>query len=439
LKIKLLFSSLFFVCCASVTNNISFAQCSGGTPFGTINPINTWQTVGGLFAGQYLSFNATAGNNYQFSLCSANGGAASYNSEITILDNSGNYAGGYNDDSCGQQSFLAWNPSTSGTYRVLINEVSCQPNTTNTTLAYKTTAPSGQCYSVNQISYLPENNTGTPVLVNLDDIWSGVIQLGFNFCFYGITYNQCIIGSNEVISFDIGNANTNNTWPISAAIPSPSPTDLLNSIMAPWQDVDPGVAGNITYNTNGIAPNRKFIVTFDNIAMFSCNTLFSTSQIILYETSNIIETHILNKDVCSTWNAGAAIHGIQDQTGSNAEVVPGRNYPTLWTATNDGYRFTPTCPPCGNPISVGENIQSTGIVISPNPTSGKIEVRSERSEVRSIEIYNIYGEKVYSAANFQINSSSNFQIDLSEANNGVYFVKVQTNEGITVRKIVIQK
>ena len=33
--------------------------------------------------------------------------------------------------------------------------------------------------------------------------------------------------------------------------------------------------------------------------------------------------------------------------------------------------------------------------IYPNPTSGKIEVRSEKSEVKSIEIFNVFGELVY--------------------------------------------
>src|SRR5262249_35483810 len=45
-----------------------------------------------------------------------------------------------------------------------------------------------------------------------------------------------------------------------------------------------------------------------------------------------------------TWNGGAAIHGVQVD-GTTAYVIPGRNYPTQWSATNDAYRFTPqgTC------------------------------------------------------------------------------------------------
>src|SRR3972149_5279800 len=64
------------------------------------------------------------------------------------------------------------------------------------------------CYTVNPITYNSEIVSGIPVLVNIDDVWSAVIPISFNFCFYGTTYNQCIIGSNEVISFNLTNAIT---------------------------------------------------------------------------------------------------------------------------------------------------------------------------------------------------------------------------------------
>src|SRR6185436_8049043 len=56
---------------------------------------------------------------------------------------------------------------------------------------------------------------------------------------------------------------------------------------------------------------------------------------------NAIEIYIRNKPLCSSWNGGAAIEGIQNANGTVAYVVPGRNYPSQWTATNDAYRFTP--------------------------------------------------------------------------------------------------
>lgn len=199
-------------------------------------------------------------------------------------------------------------------------------------------------YTTQQIPYNPyPYNMGTGILLNIDDRWSSAIQIPFNFCFYGTTYNQLVIGSNGMISFDITNAGGGNQWQITAGIPSPN--NPTNAIYAPFHDIDPSVAGTIRWALYGNAPCRVFVVSFENCAMFSCNNLIATQQIAIYETTNIIETYIQNKPTCGTWNSGAAIHGIQNATGTAATVVPGRNFPTQWTATNDAWRFVPAGAP----------------------------------------------------------------------------------------------
>ena len=60
-------------------------------------------------------------------------------------------------------------------------------------------------YTTQQIPFSPyPMNAGTPILVNIDDVWGSPLPIGFNFCFYGNTYSQCVIGSNGVLSFDLG-------------------------------------------------------------------------------------------------------------------------------------------------------------------------------------------------------------------------------------------
>ena len=201
-------------------------------------------------------------------------------------------------------------------------------------------------YTVDSIPYTPFSfSTGVPILIGIDDQWSDVITLPFCFDFFGATYNQCIVGSNGCIGFNLANANTYNTWPINAAIPSVTPADMLNTIMGPWHDVDPSVGGQQFYELQGTAPCRRLVVSWYLIPMFQCNNIIATHQIVLYETTNIIEVYIQDKPICTTWNAAAAIEGIQDSTGTQAYVVPGRNFPTVWTATNDAWRFTPSGAP----------------------------------------------------------------------------------------------
>ena len=187
----------------------------------------------------------------------------------------------------------------------------------------------------------------TDANIYTDDIFGSVIDMGFNFDFYGNTYNQVVLSSNNYLSFNTANAGGFSGWAINEAVPNNFDAPL-NAILCPWQDIYPGVDGNgtIQYATTGEAPNRVFIASFCGIPMFSCTDICYSSQIKLYESTNVIETHIAQKVLCTTWNGGVAIHALHNADGTIAHVVTGldgveRNYPNQWTCENDGWRFTP--------------------------------------------------------------------------------------------------
>ncbi|MEY4293301.1 MAG: hypothetical protein RIQ61_1699 [Bacteroidota bacterium] len=171
-----------------------------------------------------------------------------------------------------------------------------------------------------------------------DDLYTSVINIGFPFTFYGNTYSQCVFSSNGYICFNTANAGLFSPWSITGGIPGN--TALLNSIAAFYSDIFP-TSGSLDYATVGTAPNRKFIVSFCDIPMFSCTTLKTSFQIILFETTNEIEIHIANAPLCTTWNGGLAIEGLQNATGTIAHPITGRNA-QQWTAFRSSHRFTPT-------------------------------------------------------------------------------------------------
>lgn len=203
-------------------------------------------------------------------------------------------------------------------------------------------------YTQSTIPYAPDSfYLGT--LVNWqfgDDEVAGPFNLGFNFCFFGQSYNQCYIGSNGWVSFS---ANQPTTF-TSATIPSSAGNVPVNCIMGPWQDWYPGVGGTVKYTTLGTAPFRRFVVSWDSVAMFQCTTTYGTFQIVCYETTNIIENHIELKPACLTWANGTAVQGLHDPTGTIAYTVPGRNS-TQWLANNEAVRYTPAGPPIPYTIS----------------------------------------------------------------------------------------
>lgn len=208
-----------------------------------------------------------------------------------------------------------------------------------TSLTLTATVPSFSATAPTTILFGPSPGYGA-----YDDAMSTTwIPIGFNFTFYGNTYNQCLVSSNGYVQFT-GTPGGYSPWAIGGGIPSAAAP--LNCIMAPWQDTYPGYNNPTNefarYKTFGTAPNRVFVVEFMDIPMFSCWTFCFGTQIKLYEGTNVIETHISYKTLCNSWNNGYAIHGIQNASGTVAHVVPGRNFPAVWSATADGKRWTPT-------------------------------------------------------------------------------------------------
>lgn len=202
-------------------------------------------------------------------------------------------------------------------------------------------------YLISQINYNPDPFTGGDTIsLNFDDFHSAAVPLPFSFCFFDSTFDSIVIASNGYITFDLSAANNFSPWAIADSAPLPGMPDFL--VMAPYQDIDPSTGGIITMREAGVAPYRRVIISYFQVPMFQCNQLSFSEQIILYETTNIIETHIADKPLCAAWNGGVAIHGIQKDT-STAYIVPGRDYPSQWTATNEGWRFAPDGP-CAGPL-----------------------------------------------------------------------------------------
>ena len=91
------------------------------------------------------------------------------------------------------------------------------------------------------------------------------------------------------------------------------------------------------------------------------------------------------------------------------------------------------------PWSISEN-ETYNVVVYPNPTSGVLNLIQERIEngltIENVEVFDIYGKKI--SSHHQIILSSNPQIDLSNLNSGIYFIKMITEQGAIVKKVVKQ-
>lgn len=206
------------------------------------------------------------------------------------------------------------------------NTAQLMANLTDTVFVVDSAACS--IYTLDSIPFAPVNGSGTTVSLG-DDALSLGLPIGFDFEFYCTTYNQFAISSNGFITFDLfgghgccsGQGLPNNS----------TPNDLIALC---WEDLSPNTGGTIDYFTTGTAPNRQLVVRFNNVPRFGGGSLV-TGQIVLYEGSNVIEIHS-----SSISTDGQTTQGIENADGTLGLAVSGRNS-SLWSATNDAYRFSP--------------------------------------------------------------------------------------------------
>ncbi len=206
-------------------------------------------------------------------------------------------------------------------------------------LVFGALGASAQNYTVTQLPFAMASSAGVPVTNMIDDAVYGPFPIGFDFCFYGNVYTEFYIGSNGWVSFSPGQPGS---WQVGATIPSASASYCKNCIMAPFEDWYPSLnsSTNVYYETRGVSPCRQLVVTFLDIGLFQCTSSIGTFQVILYETTNLIDNHLLSKPTCTSWQGGNSIHGLHNITGTVAAVVNNRNAVSFST-NQETWRFTP--------------------------------------------------------------------------------------------------
>jgi len=128
------------------------------------------------------------------------------------------------------------------------------------------------------------SNISTQYYFSDNDESGSLINIGFDFPFYGENYNQCIINPNGWVGFGNDNDAWDNTSIPSSAAPRPA-------IFGFWDDLNPmndnctSCSGEVYYYTDG----SKMVIWFNDVAHWTNyfdNSLYNF-QIVLYSTGEV--------------------------------------------------------------------------------------------------------------------------------------------------------
>jgi hypothetical protein len=238
---------------------------------------------------------------------------------------------------------------------------------TATPVGYTMTAITTSALAPQGINVLAEMGAATVPLSfgSLDDGRWDNISIPFSFRFYGTIFNAVNISTNGWVG--LGSTNSTATG-YGFALPNASaPNNVIHAATSDLIFSGAGNTGILEYFTAGTYPNRKFVVNYGDAQFRPIPSSGAINvQVILYETTNVIEIH--TTDCTNTTTAKA--QGIENSGGTLATVATGRNNTTNWaiTPSSSAYRFTPDNITYSWSPATGLNTTSGAIVIA-TPTA----------------------------------------------------------------------
>ena len=189
--------------------------------------------------------------------------------------------------------------------------------------------------------------TQSSVALTADGAMTTNIDIGFSFVFNGNTYTQLRASSDGFVVFGTtGTTTLTNNLATTTANKRPGLAPL-------WDDLQ--CTSGITYQTNGVAPNRTFTLEWKDMEWnWQSTTAVMSFQVVLYESTNIVD--FIYQQGATAVNNGSASIGImgtattdyislQDVTASPViSTTSSLNTLNVKPATNQVYRFTPSNP-----------------------------------------------------------------------------------------------
>jgi hypothetical protein len=203
---------------------------------------------------------------------------------------------------------------------------------------------------------LEDMSSGTTNLVPAasDDGNSLTFNIGFDFWFDGVRFNQ--FGANANGFVKLGPAPTGTSFTNSIATTTNAP-----KIMAYWDDLWVGTNGQVHFKVVGTAPSRKLVVEWQNMTIpraGAATTGAGTFQMWLYESSHATLPGVIafvygNGIILNSANGGYSI-GLQSgaatnfasvtTTGDTVSYAAANNTQTNAITAGKKYTFTPNIP-----------------------------------------------------------------------------------------------
>ena len=443
------------------------------------------------FGGEYVRVTGlVAGYVYRISTCGLN----NFDTQISIYTAGGGQVVAYNDDWCGTQSEITFNPLTSGSYDILINEYDCISNTLCASLEVEliyTPRPVITIPVVVHVIHFGEP-IGTGRNLSVAQIQSQIDVLNEDFRRYNSdisTVAAAFRGASDdpLIEFclaqqdEFGNPSTGidrwlgsqATWEITDINSIVKPSSIwdrdlyLNLWTLEFGGSDVGTLGYAQF-PGGAASTDGVVVLYD--AFGTVGTLqpnYSLGRTCTHEVGHWFNLkHIWGDESACAADDLVDDTPMQTVSSSGCQTFPVTDacspiYPGIMFMNFMDYGYhqcrrmytfgqgarmdetlynsrvsLQTSPGCNSTVGLQQTILSDSLTVFPNPSEGVFTIQvNDKLNGSQLQIVNVIGEIVYTK---QISKNLE-EINISQYTNGVYLVTIKTPFGVINKKLILSK
>jgi fibronectin type 3 domain-containing protein len=217
-----------------------------------------------------------------------------------------------------------------------------------------------------------------------------------------------------------------------------------------WGEEVVDIVSETTYTVEGLAPGTEYCYTVSSVnktvesfdkSDFACTT---TYDIVPSVPANVKVEATSTMSVKVSWDAAenakryyiySADTLVAKTTYTYYNIVgleSGSEYCFTVTAVNGEVESEESEVACGKTESDGIVELTSSINVYPNPVNDKLFIETE-VEIEEVVVYDVYGRRQVTETP---SHQGNLSVDVTNLNSGVYFVKVVTENGETVKRII---
>jgi uncharacterized repeat protein (TIGR01451 family) len=215
------------------------------------------------------------------------------------------------------------------------------------------------------------------------------------------------------------------------------PNDIacLQGDVVPGSDIGEYLHYLIRFENTGTATAQQMIVTTDinplDYNISSLQVLSASHEMYTRNNDGVIEFVFENIQLAGSGGRGNILLKIKtlptltinDEVDLQANIYFDFNFPIETNVANTAFEV----------LSTNTFETNTDFEIYPNPSEGKLNLKSN-TPIESITIFDLQGRMLISETTLE--DLMMHQLDISQFNEGVYFIQIETSKGLLTQKLI---